>query len=255
VKLVLLEDEPPALAQLTRAVQAARPDAEIVATFDTVADARAWFTTNPGVAELAISDIQLADGLALPLFAALDVPVIFATAFDQWLLDAFRCAAVDYLLKPIAHEDVARAFEKHARLRASLRSPSDLKSDLKSDLNALADMVREPRRRLLVRRGAELRAVSVDDVAYLIAEDKLTLLVTRTGAEHVVDKTLAALELELDPRAFFRAHRGALVHVSAIKGVRSVGKGRLLLTLEPRPKDDVVVPQEHGAAFRAWFDR
>lgn len=252
LRVVLLEDEAPALAQLTAALRAARPDAVVVATFDTVAAARAWFATN-SPPDLVVSDIQLADGLALSLFAddCVRCPVVFATAYDTYLLDAFRCTSVDYLLKPIGHEDVARAIAKHERLRdtfARARPSPDA-------FGALADVAREPRRRLLVRRGPELRALSVDDVAYAFAEDKLTVLVTHAGAEHVIDKTLQQLEGELDGRAFFRAHRGCIVSAASIKSIRSAGKGRIALTLAPRPRDDVIVPQESGAAFRVWFDR
>lgn len=245
MKIVLLEDEPPALAHLTRIVERVQPDAQIVATFDTVASAREWFATKPHV-DLVLSDIHLADGLVLPLFADLDVPVIFATAYDAHLLEAFRCAAVDYLLKPISEADVAGAFEKHRRLQSTLR---------RTDLVAVAELARAPRSRLLVRRGGELRAIAMDDVAYFVAEDKLTLLITHAGTEHVVDKTLAALERQLDPLRFFRANRATLVSAQAIVAFKSMGKGRLALTVQPRPKDDVVVPQEHGAAFRAWFDQ
>lgn len=250
LRVALLEDEPPALAQLTSALRAARPDVDIVATFDTVEGARAWFAQNTPP-DLVLSDIQLADGLALPLFApgGVHCPVIFATAYDRYLLDAFRCASIDYLLKPIAHEDIARALSKFHLLREAFSAPKA------QSFGALTDFVREPRRRLLVRRGAELRALPVDEVAYVFAEDKLTLVVTRAGTEHIIDKTLQQLEDELDPRAFFRAHRSCIVGAESIESIRSAGKGRVALTLRPRPKHDVIVPQENGAAFRAWLDR
>jgi len=254
LRVVLLEDEPLALARLTAAVRAARPDVIVEATFDTVAGARAWFASHPAP-DLVVSDIQLADGLAIALFASGEVasPVVFASAYDAYLMDAFRCAAVDYLLKPIATADVARALDKHAQMRATFGGsapPVDA-----GTMGALSEFVREPRKRLLVRRGREMRAVATDDVAYLVAEEKLTLLFTRAGTEHVVDKTLSELEQELDRRTFFRANRATIVHVQAIRSFRSIGKGRLELTVEPRPKSALVVSQENGAKFRAWFDR
>ncbi len=254
LRVVLLEDEGPALAQLEATLRAARPDVEILATFDTVAGARAWFGANPPP-DLVVSDIQLADGLALPLFAdeGLRCPVVFATAYDAYLLDAFRCASVDYLLKPISHEDVARALEKHERMREAFAEAGGPEPG--GTYAALAEVAREPRRRLLVRRGPELRALPVEAAAYFLAEDKLTLVVTHSGTEHVVDKTLSELIRELDPRQFFRVHRGCIVSATAIQAIRSAGKGRIALTLAPRSRDDVVVPQENGAAFRAWFDR
>lgn len=245
MKVALFEDEPPALAHLERALRRALPTVDVVARHETVAGARAWLAGAPAV-DLVFSDIQLADGLAISLFVDVDVPVVFATAHDEHLLDAFRCATVDYLLKPIDDEDVARALTRPARLRGALQRDS---------LTALKAAVDAPRRRLLSRHGGLLRAVAVDDIAYIVAEDKLTFAVTHAGDEHVIDKSLAALGRELDPATFFRANRGVIVSVVAVRGCRSLGKGRLAVSVTPRPRHEIVVPQEHGAAFRAWLDR
>lgn len=247
LRVVVLEDEPPALARMERALRAARPDLVVAARLDTVAGAREWFLRE-AAPDLVVSDIRLADGLAFELFAEgiVSAPVVFATAHDDYLLQAFRFAVIDYLLKPISDAAVASALEKLSRLREVLT---------KEDAAALLTAARSPRRRLLVRKGSDLVALSVDGMAYARAEQKLTVVVAHDGTEHVTDKTLRELEAELDPRDFFRANRALLVGASAIRSFRSAGKGRISLELAPRPPDDAIVPQENAASFRSWIDR
>lgn len=251
MKVVILEDEPPALAQVTKALRAAAGDVEIVATFDNVGEAGRFFDASPPP-DLVVSDIQLADGCALPLFSSGRVlsPVVFATAYDRYLIDAFQSQAIDYLLKPIDVAAVARALEKYRRFEEHFGARTSL-----TTLKAVADATVTPRRRIVARKGGGLRAVPVDEVAYLRADDKLTLVLLKDGSELLVDKTLTALETELDPSVFFRLNRQLLVHVQAVRGWRSAGKGRILVSLEPRPPADVVVAQENASAFRAFIDR
>lgn len=249
MRLVLLEDEPPAMAHLRAAVLAAEPAARIEAEIATLADARAWFSEHEPP-DLVISDIVLADGNALALFrdGGVRCPVVFATAYDGHLLEAFRCAAIDYLLKPIDPADVARALRKHFDMRELLAPRGEQRPVAQADAPPAA-----PRRRILARLGSTLHAVEIDDVAYFLADDKLTVVVTTAGRELLVDPSLTTLAREVDPSAFFRANRGALIHARAVRGVRSLGKGRLEVTLEPART--VVVSQENGAAFKAWLDR
>lgn len=248
MKVVILEDEPPALAQVTKALRAAAADVEIVATFDNVMEAGRFFDTSPPP-DLVVSDIQLADGSALPLFSSgrTPSPVVFATAYDRYVIDAFHSQAIDYLLKPIDVAAVARALEKYRRFESHFGA--------RAALTTATEAMVTPRRRIVARKGAGLRAVAVDEISYVRAEEKLTLLVLTDGSELLVDKTLTVLEAELDPEVFFRLNRQLLVHVQAVRAWRSAGRGRILVSLEPRPPADVVVAQESAAAFRAFMDR
>ena len=111
------------------------------------------------------------------------------------------------------------------------------------------------RQRILVRRGAELRPLPVDDVAYFRSDDKLTLAIDRTGRESVVDATLNDLSAQLDPAVFARVNRQYLVAAGAVVSLRTAGKGRLQVTLNPdvtgRP---VFISPENARRVREWLD-
>ena len=249
LRIVLIEDEAPARRLLVRLLRELEPEAEIVAELETVADARELFAGETRRVDLVLSDIRLSDGSALVLFeeGVIEAPVIFVTAYDAWIEQAFRHLSVDYLLKPVERDALARALAKRERFaRAFGRREAEEAAGL---------LTRRPRERLLVRHKGAQRALAVRDVAYFRADDKLTLAVERTGAEHIVERTLGQLERDLEGGEFFRVSRGYLVHASAIVSFRSGGRGRLELTLAPAAPHEVLVSQDNAAAFRAFLDR
>lgn len=248
MNVVIVEDELPARRLLARWLAELKPDWTLAAQLDSVAAAREWFAKSK--ADLVLSDIRLTDGTALELFddGTVDAPVIFVTAYDAYVVAAFAHLSVDYLLKPLERDALARALQKFERFRDRFAKPS-----VAAEAAALA--LRIPRRRVLVRHKAEVRAVPLESVAWFRADDKLTLAIERDGRESIVDSTLADLERELDPERFFRVNRGFLVQVDAVVSFRSAGRGRLSVQLSPSAPVEVVVSQESAAAFRAFLDR
>ena len=266
LRVMILEDEPPAAAQLVDALHAWDPTAEVVAVAQSVREAVAALRRS-AEPDLVLADIRLADGLSFKVFeeVPLDCPVIFATAYDEHVITALEHNGIDYLLKPIQPARVAQALDKYARLRQHFGGRVlALARSLATNPSASADTVpgATPRapvaapERVLARRGPSLIAIPLADAAWFTTEHKLTLLVQRDGTRLIVDESLGALETRLAPgQRFFRANRQFLVQVDAVASFRSAGKGRLLLTLRPPADDDVLVSQEAAPSFRAWIER
>ncbi|HEY6178703.1 MAG TPA: response regulator, partial [Kofleriaceae bacterium] len=116
--IVVLEDEAPARAWFEQVLARHRPGAEIVA-IPSVAEAIAWLAGHPPP-DLIIADIQLSDGLSLEIFdhTAPGCPVIFATAYDEYVIDALQRDGIAYLLKPLREPDVVGALAKYDRLES-----------------------------------------------------------------------------------------------------------------------------------------
>lgn len=249
IRVAIIEDERPAREHLERAVRRADGAVDVVAQLESVAAAVDWLGRNPAP-DLILADIQLSDGLALDVFERVEVgcPVVFCTAYDEYLTEAMRHNGIDYLLKPIRDRDVADAIAKYRRLGEHFGAR----------LRAFAGQVRSAapeRRRLLVRSGEEFVAVPLEQVAYFEVEDKLVALVTVDGAHYDIDRALAELEAELSPSDFFRVNRQYLVHARAVQRFRPYFKGRLVVDLAPAARTEVLVSQENAARFRAWMDR
>ena len=181
--------------------------------------------------------------------------IVFATAYDQYAVEAFEQGAIDYLLKPVT---LARLETTVARLRRRLEhTPQDIGAQL-ARLAQLGDQllvqngatVARPvyLRWIQAQSGNSLRMVSTREVLFFQSDDKYTRVQTAT-AQHLIRKTLKELEEELDPDEFWRIHRSTLVRVDAIAEVRRDLRGRQMLSLRGYP-EELEVSRNHGALFQ-----
>lgn len=251
LRVLLLEDEAPARDRLATMLAEPEIGCAVVGAVDSLAAAERWLRQN-SAPDLLFADIQLGDGLSLDLFKATPppCPIVFTTAHDEYLMEAFATHGIAYLLKPI----------KRANLAAAVRKHHELGRHYAANLAALAARVAAPtpapaRQRILAQRGAAFQPVAISDIAYFLSEGKLTFLVTHARERRLVNQPLTALEAELDRTQFFRVNRNYLAHISAVKRFASVGKGRLEVELQPPPAEPVLVSQESAGDFRAWAGR
>jgi DNA-binding LytR/AlgR family response regulator len=240
MRVLLLEDERPALDLLDRCVRVA-PGVEVVGRATSVWEARAWAAANPPP-NLILSDIQLSDGLVFDALEAfpVPVPVVFVTAYDRFVLQAFEHHAVDYVLKPIDAARIVAAIDRYRSLRAAVAP----------ELAAIEQAVAS---RLEGRRGAEVVPVEVASIRWARVEGGATVVVDRDGRRRRVEGTLGELEAALESAGFFRLNRQYLAARDGVAGFRSIGHGRLVVRLEPASEDAVVVAQARAPAFRAWM--
>jgi DNA-binding LytR/AlgR family response regulator len=246
-RVVVIEDEPPARDRLVAALQKLDPKLEVVATLASVAESLRWFEQH-SPPDLVFADVQLSDGLSLEIFAttAPSFPIVFCTAYDEYLLDALGQNGIAYLLKPYSPAQLREAIDKYRRLEAHFAEK----------LAAVTRALVQPKpakRRLLARDGESFVVVALDDVAYFGVRDGLTELVQRDGRRLALDRTLAEVEAELDGSEFFRLNRQYLAHADAVVGFRAWFKGRLLVELQPAAPEEVVVSQPNAARFRSWL--
>lgn len=247
-RIFIIEDEAPARERLAALVGHLVPPCVVAGSADSVASADAWLRAHPAP-DLILADIQLGDGLSLELFRAQPppCPVIFTTAHDAYLLEAFATHGIAYVLKPVKPAALESAVQKYRELgRHFTRGLTEV---------AAALTRAEPRRRILAQRGTSYQPVAIADVAYFFSENKLTFLVTRTGEKCLVNETLTALTSELEASQFFRLNRNYLAAATSLKSFTPIGKGRLAVTLAPAAPEEVQVSQENAAEFRAWVGR
>jgi segregation and condensation protein A len=196
-------------------------------------------------------DVQLADGLSFDLFTPGHghLPAIFATAYDEFVLEAFKANAIDYVLKPVSDEALARAFAGYRRLKSHFAPtwPG-------SPPSWPAAPGREPRQRILARSGAGFVSLRLERrrLVRLGRQGRPGPSAATAGAT-ASTPSLAELEAELDPQRFFRINRQVIVAATAVRGFRPSGKGRLELQLVPAATATVSVTPERAAAFRDWL--
>lgn len=207
IRVFLVEDEPPAMRKLERLV-AEEADLQICGTASTCADAIAEIAVaNP---QLLILDIRLPDGTGFEILQSLDeiwsqrdMHAIFLTAYDEYAVEAFEVAAIDYLLKPVSHQRFSAAI---ARVRERIATPS------KRTLEKYA-------RRFLVEKKRAAYFLPVDSIRHIAADRNYALLHSELG-EFALRTTMDAIEKRLDPAEFARVSRSAIVRVAVIREIR-----------------------------------
>ena len=176
--------------------------------------------------------------------------VVFVTAYDDYALQAFEAAAVDYLLKPVKRELVERTLE---RLESRRADPGA--SGVQAVLERLARHYRDARGpvyadRISVDLGQQrTQLVETAKITHFLAQGKGTLAVTATGS-HLVDRTLGELEERLDPRQFIRIHRSVLVNLGWVGEVRPDLGGRLVVRLKDATQTELQVARDRARTFK-----
>jgi len=252
VKILIVEDEPLAAAQLAALIAGIIPDAKILAVCDTVKSTLKWISENE-TPDLAFFDIHLGDGLSFEIFnqTKTQMPVIFTTAYDQYALQAFKVNSIDYLLKPIVREELQLALDKFRRMKVD--QPALLQHELIQNLMANLER-REYKKRFLVKIGTHLRAVDTENVNYFYSYQKGTFLKSGDGHNYLLDQTLETIEQLIDPEKFFRINRKYLVALNSITDVISYSNSRFKLKVKNQEEDDFLVAREKVKQFKDWLE-
>jgi two-component system, LytTR family, response regulator len=180
--------------------------------------------------------------------------VIFTTAYDEYALQAFQVNSIDYLLKPIEEEPLARAIKKLNRLRPIAKSGWQQNPQLPTLLKELAASLRGQQpsypHRIASRVGERISFLDLDAVTHFVAQDKLTYAVAN-GRQHCVDQTITELERRLDPSRFLRIHRSVLVNVDWIQEVNSWFAGKVVLSLKDAQRTQLPVARDRVRALKS----
>ena len=207
LRTVLVDDEAPARA-LLREYLAAHPEVEVVGECENgFVAAREIPRLSP---DLVFLDVQMPklDGFEVLELIAPGPAVVFCTAYDEFALRAFEVHAVDYLLKPFGRERLAEALARvHARRVGSGPPPA-----------ALATAARAPGAfagRIVVRDGAEVHVIAIDDIDLLEAQDDY-VAIHAGKRQWLKQQPLSELLDTLDPQRFVRVHRSFAVALDRI---------------------------------------
>jgi two-component system LytT family response regulator len=242
-RVFLVDDEPLALRRLARMLEATGR-VEIVGQSTDPEAALQAIAAAPEL-DLVLLDISMPDldGFAVCARLPPGLMVVFTTAHDEHALRAFQTTAIDYLLKPIRDDELARALDKLDRLRAL--PPADARDQLARAMETIL-AARAPER-LASRLGDRIHLIDLDRVTHFIAEDKLTYAVT-ADRSFVVDPSITVLEERYARAGYFRIHRATLVRLSAIAELSSTPDGTRVRLADG--KTELAVARERTKALK-----
>ena len=256
MKILIIEDEPLAQAELKRLLDGLDVEIDILDVLDSVELAIDWFSANEEP-DLVFLDIQLSDGLSFEIFehVRFKSPVIFTTAYDEYAIKAFQLNSIDYLLKPIRPQALQQAIDKFSLMKDVYKgeetvsiSPAQIQELLKFSQPA------SYKTRFVAKVGDTIRHIPVDDVAYFFAEDNVVFLVAKKGSKQIIDYSLEELSKVVDPARFFRLNRSYIVDIDSVAKVSKYFNSRLAIELIPPANDQVLVSRVKVPDFIKWMD-
>lgn len=222
---LIADDEPLLRERLRSHLAALWPELHVIGDARNGAEALELFELHrPAIVFLDIRMPGL-DGIATARALARRAQLVFVTAYDQYALQAFEHGAIDYLVKPV---DPARLADTVRRLRQQLAVPLQRGPEFEGGLDHVLDQLAS---RLGQRTappawlqwikasvGSSVRLIPVEQVRYLRAEEKYTLVAWEEG-EALIRKSIKDLGEELDPARFVQTHRSVIVNLAYVSVV------------------------------------
>ncbi|MDX2003114.1 MAG: LytTR family DNA-binding domain-containing protein [Chitinophagales bacterium] len=225
LRTIIVDDEERARNGLKKMLEKYCPQVKVVGLADSVAKGvQTIKTLQP---QLVFLDIDMPDGDGFELLERvgnIDFEIIFATAYDQFALKAFKVAAIDYLVKPIDLDDLIKSIEKvqHKLLPTEKRN---------LQLNVLRESLSAQRfNKLALPSNEGLVFVNIDDIIRFEADGSYTMIYTIQGDKIMVTRLLGEYEQLLEQRGFFRTHHSHLINLNYIKKYVKGRGGYIVMT-------------------------
>ncbi|MDQ3750868.1 MAG: LytTR family DNA-binding domain-containing protein [Acidobacteriota bacterium] len=190
-------------------------------------------------------DVQMPELNGFELLAKLNWQplVVFATAYDQYALQAFEVNSIDYLLKPIEPEKLRRALSKLERFLETNQSAPDLQATIRQITDSWAKAKKDFPTRIASKIGDRVRFLELANISHFYAEDKLTFAAAANG-NFIVDRTISQLERELNPQKFVRIHRTTLLNLDFVEEINSWFGGRLIVKIKDGKRTQLTVARD-----------
>ncbi len=249
IKILIVEDELPAAKRLQKLLKESAFEIEVIHHCESIFSAVTYLQNSVDI-DLILMDIRLGDGISFDIFKQVELhtPIIFTTAFDEYMMKAFKVNSIDYLLKPIDPIELNESLEKYTKLHKTENQP---------DLTSLLSIIQQGnsyKERFLIKSGSQILIVPTQEINYIYSEDGYSFLITTQGKKHIIDQTLDQIQKEVNPKDFFRINRSMIIKTSAIAKVEQYFNSRYVISLEPTFHEQAIVSREKVKEFKEWLE-
>jgi len=250
MNILIVEDEELSAERLSKLISSIDQSIHLLGIFPSVFQTISYLEDELAVRpDLIFLDIHLEDGDGFRIAERLDlsIPIIFTTAFDDYLLKAFKTNSIDYLLKPVNALELQASLLKFKRLASTETSQAD-------DLTQ-THSVEKYKDRFLCSAASRFFTFRIQEIAYFTIEERSTFLRLFDGRHFAVEYSLDRLMQIIDPGLFFRINRTLLISIHAIAGMQAISAGKLKVELSPITARDVYVSTERISEFKNWLGK
>ena len=251
MNILIIEDEPRTARLLKEFILAIDDSHTVLGICDSVESTVQFIQTTIHRIDLLFMDIQLADGNSFDIFQKVPIstPVIFCTAYEDHLLEAFKSNGIDYILKPFHESDVEQAFRKLDQIRESLLLAPGFPVRLEQSLANRAQSS------FLVKFREKMYPVAIRDIAAVALENEIVYLYTFNKEKHAVFRPIDDIEAALDPQTFFRINRQVILNRDAILEMEPFFNRRVIVTLRIPTAQRPLVSRLKVTPFLEWVEK
>lgn len=237
LRVVLIDDEMPALSELSYIIESSEM-AEVIGKFTDSVEGLLFIQNNKP--DLVFLDINMPQMNGLKLAEAIGglnigSAIVFATAYDEYALEAFEKEALDYILKPYEEERIFKVLRKLTEAKEKLGSgqPGQLEEEVS---------------RLPITLEDRIVFVSVDDILFCKVEESTVFIYTKEKA-YKMTESLSKIEEKLPKRKFFKTHRAYIVNLDKVQEVSPYFNHTLMIQLDGT-SEEVPVSRSNVKSFK-----
>lgn len=228
MRVLVIEDEPLAAEKLCDFIERYDRSIQIAAKLESIKEIRGWFRQNMPP-DLIFSDIELLDGNVFDFLEKEESnnPIIFTTAYDQFLMQAFERNGIAYLLKPFTYESFVAAMLKLEKLKRNfVQAQTDF-------LREIQEKLFEPKykERFVTKTRGGISFVETANIAYFQMRDGILFAIDGRGGKFPLNENLSRLEQILNPQIFFRINRAEIINLKFIERLEPFFNDRLVISL------------------------
>ncbi|PRD47312.1 LytR/AlgR family response regulator transcription factor [Sphingobacterium haloxyli] len=250
MRTIIIEDEDLTAEDLCSTLKRLEPSMQLSARLTSVREAITYFKTAQPV-DLIFSDIQLGDGESFDIFKTVPptAPIVFCTAYNQYMMEAFQHFGLDYILKPFSDESIHKTLEKYRLLRQTFNKTT---LDLVHSVGK-HKITERTKKSLVVIHGDKIIPIQIADIALCYIEFDNVFVKTHSGKEYLINKSLEEMEHLLGDD-FFRVNRQHILNRVAIAFANLGLSRKLVISLRVNHSIKISVSKEKYHAFIQWLE-
>lgn len=253
MNIIIIEDEYRAAKSLQNTLLKLDSQIKILGIFDSI-EMTVETLSKKMDPDLIFMDIHLSDGLSFEIFkhVKINCPIIFCTAFDQYMLDAFRNKGVDYILKPYTEEEIVLSLKKVTALKTFFQ-----RNDLSKLEYLLKDIQIEKsniKSSFLVFKNQKYTTIQVENIAFFFIKNEITHLVTFDNQQYTINYTIGQIEDQISSKQFYRLNRQYLINFTAIAEMEHHFQRKILIRLKIETPDELLLIKEKKHSFFTWLE-
>jgi len=229
LRTIIIDDEAHVRVTLKRFLKRYCPEVQLVAEAESVISGLKAITKyHP---DLILLDIKMDDGTGFDLLEAVDnvdFKIIFITAYEKYAIKAFKFSAVDYILKPVNPEELAKAVKRAGEVK---------QDEYNIRLEALGENMKlgeDKNKKIILKTQDNIYLTNVKDITYCESDGCYTRFHTAEGEKILVSKTLKEYDELFKENGFFRIHKSYLINLRYIKRFEKQDGGYVVLPNDKR---------------------